>query len=408
MNSLEYGYTYDYNKYYILYNPLAILLIWRCNYCTSTLVPAFSSNLFLLFFFLWIVLVALGNRYVLGRLLKQGRELICFIVINTVLNLFLLGNMNQETINYIIVFICLAIFECYAEPKYRGFKVFVIILILVDTCVKVIYSIAQLKINPGIVKQMSVAGASDSRVVSILIADYSTVYVCVLIVAFLFYVLLNKKKDYLSFVYLVVICILGYFILKCSFFFALLLLSYGIAATLFFHKKRSFIIFPLMGIIFALLFSKFLGDFCSLMATQNYWSEIIKGKWADMALLLKYGSDAAYMSDMRLDLMKRSWNVFVERPLFGIFSLNVRDLSVGKHSGWLDGLGNYGIIRYSLFLVFLIRAMKRLVSYRGHEKSIYVVSSIYFLLSIVNPNVFPQIWLFFFVLVPFVLDTMED
>lgn len=389
-------------------NILALLMIWRSNYCTSVFVSAYNSGLFLLTFFVWLFMALRVNSYFLSDLLKQSSVLLVFIIINIFLNILFLGTIDQETINYIIVFIFCAIMVFYDHTQELLFKKVVILVILIDTAIKAIVTIGALEINPGIVKQMSVAGASSMENYEVLVADYSTVYVCVLLTVFLFSALKITKKHMFQIVEFVFLLILGYFLFKCSFFFALILLAYGILGSLFIKNNKFFIIVPVIGFLLVVIFREIFSDFCSYMASQPYWNEIIQGKWNDMALLLGEGAGAAYMSDMRLDLMRRSWETFLERPLFGIYSLSISNLSVGQHSAWLDGLGNYGIFRYTLFVVFLVKMFKRLAHKSYDPKLVYISISIFCLLSIVNPHAFPQMWVFFMVVIPFGIEILEE
>lgn len=388
-------------------NILVLLMIWRSNYCTSVFVSAYNSGLFLLTFFAWLFMASRVDSYFLFDLLKQSSTLLVFIIINIILNIIFIGSIDQETINYIIIFIFCGImvfYDCFQE---LSFKKLAILIILIDTMIKVIVTIGQLEINPGIVKLMSVADASSMDNYNILVADYSTVYVCVLLTVFLFSALKITKKRIYRIIEIVFLLTFGYFLFKCSFFFALILLAYGILGSIFIKNNRMFLFVPIIGILFVLIFRGIISDFCYYMASQPYWSEIIQGKWNDMALLLGEGADAAYMSDMRLDLMRRSWETFLERPFFGIYSLNISDLSVGQHSAWLDGLGNYGIFRYTLFVVFLVKMFKRLAHKSYDPRIVYISISIFCLLSIVNPHAFPQMWVFFMVVIPFGIDILE-
>ena len=389
-------------------NILALLMIWRSNYCTSVFVTSYNSGLFLLTFCAWFFMASRLDPYFVSELIKQGGTLLVFIMINIFLNLIFLGKIDQETINYIIVFIFCGIMVFYDHFEETLFKKIVILIVLIDTAIKAIVTIGALEINPGIVKQMSVAGASGTANYRVLVADYSTVYVCVLLTVFLFSVIkITNKRTYRA-IEVLFVAIYGYFIFKCSFFFALILLAYGIIGSIFIKKNKWFIFIPIIGIIFIFAFRGLISDFCYYMSTQSYWNEIIQGKWNDMGLLLGEGADAAYMSDMRLDLMRRSWETFLTRPLFGVYSLNLTELSIGKHSAWLDGLGSYGILRFSFFVIFLVKMFKRLSNKLSDSKPVYISISIFCLLSIVNPHVFPQMWVFYMVVVPFIIDIVQE
>lgn len=386
---------------------LALLVIWRCNYCTSALFPAFSAPIFISVYVVWLALAIRSNRKLGTNILFDGLQLICFLMINLTLNFVFLGSIGQETINYIIVFICFGLYERYKTRDLSAFKKGIVVFILVDLCIKVIYTIGLLAENPAIVKQSSVAGASAERTVSILAADYSTVYTCVLIATFLLYVFVKSQNSFMRWFYLAVFVLLTYFVFNCSFFFALLLLFYGVLAVFFIKRPIWFIITPIIFFALVVIFKNPISTFCAYMSRQDYWSDIIRGKWYDMYLLLRFGSDAAYMSDMRLDLIIQSWETFLKYPLFGVYSLNIRGSEVGYHSGWLDGFASYGILRYSLFLAFLAKARKELLQDNKMRNAFHVACSIYLILGFINPVVFPQIWVVFFVLIPFITDTMK-
>ena len=407
-------YNYEYQKlnsssrsngFLAITNVLTILLVWRSTYSTSQFFTQyFSSIIYIGLFLVWFLLACMLDKAYLQKIVKNGWPLLIFLSINIFLDILNYNNIRLEQINCLIALFLYCIFIFYKDRKdCDKFKRLLLLIIVADLLIKVIYSIQQISINPAIIKQMSTEGASADRQVSILIADYSTVYACVAISVFLLGVFKGIQSKGWKTITLTTLAVFLYFIFICSFFMALLLLAYGTICVFFIKKKRNYVMLPLVFLLIVLIARMPLATFCAYMSKQTYWSEIIQGKWDDMAKLLAYGSDYAYMSDMRLDLMEESLKTFLQRPLFGVYSLNTK-LKIGGHSGWLDGLGNYGILRYSLFVAFLVKFFKDLLNHAKDKVPVYAAISVYVLLSIVNPNIFPQIWVTFGVLIPFYFD----
>ncbi len=383
---------------------VTLLLVWRTNYCLSTLVNDrfFSATIFIALFGVWFILANNKADYLYRGVLKNG-ALIIFIIINALIDLGFTGSLAQETINFIIVLIMICVCEYYhLTANKECFMKLVVVILFLDILVKIIYSLQMIAINPAIIKQMSTAGASKNSMVSMLIADYSDVYTYVILDTFLIGIIGKVKQKPFKIFLIIQICLMSYFIFTCSFFFALILLAYGVFCTFFAKKTSTYIIIPLVFLVLTLLFKSYISDFCIYMSNQDYWSEVIQGKWADMSIFLSYGGDAAYMTGMRLDLMNDSLQTFIEYPFLGIQSLPVQDGFVGKHSGWMDGLASYGVLRYIFFVAFLVHFFKMLYHRAPYKSPVLSSISIYCLLSCVNPNIFPQVWVALMVIIPFI------
>ncbi len=389
-------------------NILALLMIWRSNYCTSQLVIAyFPPIIFMGLFAVWFVFAMMTDATFLKRFVDKSWALLVFIILNVCIDLFFSMTIKLEMINCLIALFMFAMMVFYAGRKdCDKFKKLIIFVVVIDLLIKIIYSISEITINPAIIKQMSTAGASQDREVSILIADYSTVYACVAVSIFMLGIWRKVSDRALRILALACALILAYFIFICSFFFALLLFVYGLLILFVIKRKKNYALFPLALFCLVLVFKQPIADFCWQMSQQPYWNDIIQGKWNDMYMLLSYGSDAAYMSDMRLDLMQESLETFFKYPLFGVYGLDLNGRA-GGHSAWLDGLANYGILRYALFVLFLVSIFKEMLKGNKRKKPLYAVISIYILLSVVNPNVFPQIWVTFAILIPFYYQVMD-
>ena len=387
---------------------MAVLLVWRSNYSTSQFFVAyFNSLVYIALFAVWFIIACNIDQSFWLKAVKNSWPLLIFLFVNIFLDLINYTSIQLEQINCLIALFMYCLFIFYKDRKdCKRFKQLLLCIILIDFLIKIIYSVHEISINPAIIKQMSTEGASDAREVSILIADYSTVYACVMISVFLMGLFRKLESRAWRVITIATLAVLIYFIFICSFFMALLLLVYGLVSLTFKEKKLYYVIIPLIIFLCVLILRQPLAVFCSYMSKQGIWSEIIQGKWDDLAKLLAYGNEYAYMSDMRLDLMEKSLKIFFNYPLFGIYSMNTK-LQIGGHSGWLDGLANYGVIRYSFFVGFLVMLFKNTSSLSKNKASLFSAISVYVLLSIVNPNVFPQVWIIFCILIPFYGDLVK-
>lgn len=75
----------------------------------------------------------------------------------------------------------------------------------------------------------------------------------------------------------------------------------------------------------------------------------------------------------RADMWQASWFTFKENPFFGIGATTNRDnpnlgVRIGAHSSWLDQLGEYGILGFGWYLLFLMLVVRRVaVAFRDEK-----------------------------------------
>ena len=90
--------------------------------------------------------------------------------------------------------------------------------------------------------------------------------------------------------------------------------------------------------------------------------------------------------------------------MLGVQGMN-RGASIGGHSGWLDGLAQFGFLRYPLFIVFLCKAFSYLIRVSHQQKILYITIIALVFLGMINPVIFPQLWVVVYIFVPF-LDSI--
>lgn len=387
----------------IIHGCIALLIIWRTNYCLSAFVnDYFTPPILIALFVMWMCWSSIIDKTYLVKVFANSWMFILFIFINIMLNFIVLGSLDQISINYIVALIvyCISIYYSGAD-QHKQFKKFVILVLSIDLITKMIYSLYQISINPAIVRQMSTAIANENNEVLPLMAEYATAYLCAALGTFLFSYIKNIKSKALKILVTVITAFVVYFVFKCSIFFAIIIMVYSIIAGMFIKKRSSYIISPIIVALIILIFKNPLGNLFFHMANSGAWNSIIQGKLNDLSLFLRYGEDSAYMTEMRIDLMYKSIAAFFERPLFGTYSLGVEGFAPGRHSEWLDLLANFGIIRLSFFIGFLYKIVRGLSHEINNKSGLYAVISVYAIIGIVNPIFYPQTWVMLLIIMPF-------
>lgn len=103
-----------------------------------------------------------------------------------------------------------------------------------------------------------------------------------------------------------------------------------------------------------------------------------------------------------------SWNTFIDNPLFGVGPVSEAEDNyrlVGKHSGFVDGLAQFGILGYGWYLAFLALSFRRVIKSVFPGKGLIddaraATLIAFFLAGFINPFLFDAAFLtLFYVLV---------
>lgn len=393
-------------------NFLALLLIWRGMFGTVMLVSnVFSANVYFALYMCWLLFASIQKRDFLGNVFKTLWPILVFVVINIGFDIAGGLGVTKETINIINAFMMSSMFVYYMKEDVR-FKKIALFLIIIDFGI-IIYSTSnQLNATPNLVRSLSTRAGEALEDTSMykLIANFSTVYAIVTYTVFLMFARKYIVNKGLRFFALALILFLTLFVIKCTLFIAVTLIAMGLLIN-FFPQKKS-VPFLLVGgfLLIIMFFSGPLAALMTNMARTPFWGEILQGKFLDIANLLTGGSSSAYMSEMRIELYKQSIDVFAQNPFFGVHAIAQTDFKIGMHSGWLDGLANYGLIRYPFYIGFVIKLYQAIRDHvpQKYQYGVLVVFFTYFMFGSVNPNVFPQIWTILCFAIPFSISIIEE
>ena len=185
------------------------------------------------------------------------------------------------------------------------------------------------------------------------IGGYEFIYTIVLMYPILIYAY-KRKKISLPFTICIVIGILS-LILLSEYTTALLLL--GISSMLFFVKRdlnvQDVFVIAILAIIVLFVLNDYVADFFRSLSTIINSQDI-----SERLLALSGGTTGLEASDdNRIFLYRKSFNTFLEYPLFGSFISG--DIRVGGHSAILDSLAQFGLVGASV-LFFMYRKIYRI------------------------------------------------
>lgn len=193
-------------------------------------------------------------------------------------------------------------------------------------------------------------------------------------------------------------------VLRAGYSIAILLALTALGLSLLVRRRSPvFLLFVPIAAVSAYLFLEFalipmLTALMHLAEGTPYYRKII-----DIILTLESDQSQGTLDD-RWSRYVRSWDLFIENPLFGVISA----ADVGKHSAILDAFARYGAFVGSAFVYLMlylpVRMMKGMRVNFGLALSIFVSM---FLLSLLN-NVFGSLGVMLFIMVPVACDLIEQ
>lgn len=393
-----------------LRDALGLVVIWKCAFGVAELFGWFQRSLLLLLFFAWLILAAATELRRLKPVVLKSSFLLLFLAVNIIVDLLATGGVTGLMSNYSLIWMLFLLGGFYRSSGIL-FRALALILLGIDAAIIMFVTTGELSRDPSVVRVASTAeGLSRSSLSSdvALVASFALVYALVVLAVFSFSLALSShgpKRLMLLFVALGV----SWWVLRASFAIALIVLLILFVIELLGRvviigfSTRLALILGSMALVLGLRDSVagFLIDF----GRSGILGDILSGKANDFAVGLVQGSDA--MNNTRLDLYAQSLKVFVENFLIGVHSVPWSVGKVGGHSGWLDGLADFGILRYLPFVVFLL-GLRR--PYGGstsrQERTSYDTAYMALLLvGFVNPVIFPQFWMVILAVIPLCFGT---
>ena len=381
---------------------LAIIMIARFSCTALSNIKIFSMT----FIFIYGVLFIACFTLQYGTITRQEMYMLILILGYTLFVVFKTqedGLFNTQAFNaYILVFF----YFIYLYMKRINRKKVIVLSMtsLLGLLFTYIYSIFMLIKDPTLSRK-SAGAIVESNSVDLLnaVGGFDTVYGSLIVLIFLIYLskeTADRKFRLLINIIIVCICI---FIVFASFGTALTLLVILLALILF-KKNWKFGIIVGGSIIVVLVYREEIGTFIYNLSDYITGFDILRNKIKDIAYILITGESTGTLAgdDGRLARMEWSFQTFLKYPLLGGYGKS--DVQIGQHSELIDNFARFGIVGAGLiinfFIYFFKYNIKMTTSELGH-KCYWVAIIIYIAVSILNPSLYTQQVMPFFVLLPF-------
>lgn len=311
---------------------------------------------------------------------------------------------------YLLLFMC--IFAIYSDEKYKNDRSLIVSVWLVDTVISCAYSVYRLYNEPNLSRLLSTGSYHEtSEAISARgIASFGVIYGLVLILLALFFLILQNKKHRLA-----NICLFSLFITLlffAQFLIAICLVGIGVVWILVVNNPKNdqhkFLRFLCLAII--VVVSVFALPFVfRLLINSNILGYEINARLEEILML--FNGESLSGTDISARFIQYTMSIKAFISSYGMGKIAVDTVQVGYHSGWLDGLGNYGLL-FLLYIFSLFTYSKFVIDRLPNQKSIQLYRMlfvIYIIMSVTNTSTWAPITLSLCVIVPFLcLDKVSE
>lgn len=269
------------------------------------------------------------------------------------------------------------------------------------------YSILKLIQDPDLSRKSAASIITTNSVDTFnAIGGFDTVYGGIIVLAMILctYECFKQRelRKKIGLIVIIVSCIV--FVLMSSFGIALVILALLFGFILFEKNRNSGIaVFIILALI--LILHKPLGYALMTIADNGFLQfGTLAGKVHQIGYMMVTGESIGTLAgaDGRIARMAWSWKAFLTHPILG--SLGDTSVKIGNHSEILDILGRFGLIGFisitSLF-VMLFKETMAIQTLRNYRKYVSICYLIYIITALLNPAIYTQQVLPFFIIIPF-------
>ncbi len=382
-----------------------IIVLLRFCYPLDAILGKFGGYIsYYAMFFLFLLLCSFFVRGYAYNFLKYNSIPIIFIIGITLRSL-LSGNISlgffdplKTTISIANIIVAISIY-LYIRDRSDLFKRKILIITLISMIVSIIYSLYYVTFIDYL------AVRNETRV-DIGVGDFSLVYS----VPFLSIILISvykynyKKYKFTNIFILLLVLISFLFVLKANFMTALLLLILTIILSFFKMNKSQLL---LMILIFSgvIIYLESIGNLFYYLANLDMFSWVLKEKLYALGNLFTGSNTDLDTMGIRMEKIKSTLNTFIANPFIGVNYENYNETTVGGHAQWFDDLARYGLLGFSLWIVFYIKVFRDMVKYskfKVEREAIKKSAIIFIILGFLNPNTMSTVTMLVFSIIPFI------
>ena len=273
-----------------------------------------------------------------------------------------------------------------------------------------LYSIVMLIQNPALSRQAAANIVVEDNVDTLnAVGGFDTVYGTIILILLFIYLLkiAKDKKD----VWLLRIGLISgiVFLVLASYGTAIIMLILLIIIVLM-RKNKILCALVMGGSITLYIQKRQLGNWIYLLANKIGFSDILKGKIQDISMILITGKSAGTLPGDEERLARIEWDVFTftKYPILG--GMGKDGAKIGAHSEIFDTLARFGIVGFIFMLIFFICFFKdgvQQMDTRIGKQCLGIAIFLYIIIALLDPALYTQQILPFFVLVPFFDKIME-
>lgn len=397
---------YNFNRkllvdFILLCLPVILILLQVC-YPIRAL---FKSEVQILIFLCWIILLFFFKRNFFIKVLKKNLVLILFCVYLGI-KLIIANRLDYVTYSpllFAIKFYQLFVFYViylYLNDLPLKSKKYILYITLISICISNLISIYYvIFVHPDLIR----AGLSN---IYFACGDYELANANVFLSGILFYCIL-KKKYFISKKVLIITFILSILtVLFSNLMTSIILLLVSISFAVYFSKFSSirYLIYgSFIILIFFIFFKQGLIDILYFLGENQFISEYMGVKMINIANFLKGIGDTGTLG-MRLVQISLSITTFKSYPLFGVpFSL-FGQATIGYHEEWFSDLATIGIFGFIIIFLILSNIMNNLLKSSRSKETILISCLTFIVMGFLNPNFLGAILVIIFTVSTFILE----
>lgn len=369
----------------------------------------FNASIFLLLFIAGAFCATIELKKININPIKKSGLLYGCLFFATIIptSLIVYGTLEGEVAKVLYALILLTI-QIYLKRKSKRVRQIFVVALLVDCIAINIKTITLLAVSSDISRIY--ASGSDAVLEKgfdiYLLGGYGYVYALVFAIVFLFIKIdtmkqLSKITKILAWTFVITGIVT---IIESQYTIAILMLALGIIFT-FLTKKGLSVKTVLLSFIVFLLLVVFGEMLLQYLISNNVFGSTVTDRLSQILGISSGSVSGNGDLALRIELYLRTLKYLPRCFFLGTYETIQRANSVlGWHTEWLDRLARFGILRYGLFIVFLVKSIKYSLPVLKIRSRYLIFVVCLILLGAVNPILTNNFYVVMFILIPFIFS----